>query len=259
MPIGPDALRCRNLPKGYIPKAPVASATGFFIYTRSMCQKTRVMAFIDGYNFYHSVLEMIRLHPKQRHDLKWVNLWDLVRAFTTPSTEDLVAVHYFSAYANWIPDAAARHRVFVKALKHVGVTVTMGEFKKRDRQCRNCGKQWVEHDEKASDVNLALTMLQQANLNAFDRAIILTADTDLVPAVKMVREQFPALRIHAMLPRTRYVVAHAMRSVCHLTHKYDESHLQRNLFPEELVLADGTTIKRPEKYAPIACQGPGKP
>lgn len=48
----------------------------------------RVMAFIDGYNFYHAVVEMIRSGPKAGHEsLKWVNLWRLMEAFITPSTD----------------------------------------------------------------------------------------------------------------------------------------------------------------------------
>ena len=77
----------------------------------------------------------------------------------------------------------------------------------------------------------------------------------LVPAVKMVRNHFPALQIHALLPYTRFRAANAMRSVCNGTYQFREEHLERNLFPEELTLTDGTVIKRPQKYAPSSIPG----
>ena len=67
-----------------------------------MSESKRVMAFIDGYNFYHSVLEMIKSGPAaNRQELKWVDLWKLMQAFVMPSKEIIVGVHYFSAYATW--------------------------------------------------------------------------------------------------------------------------------------------------------------
>jgi uncharacterized LabA/DUF88 family protein len=222
-----------------------------------MSDPKRVMAFIDGYNFYHSVLEMIRsCHGANRQDLKWVNLWRLMEVFLAPSREKLTGVHYFSAYATWKPDAMIRHRAFVKALKHVGVTVKMGSFKESKKRCRNCGSEWPERNEKGSDVNLALELLSQAQQGSFDKALVLTADTDLIPAIQMVREKFPSLEIFAMLPRQRYVAAHAMRHVCNGAYKLQIYHLESCLFPEEITLSDGTIVKRPEKYVPQAIAHP---
>lgn len=44
-------------------------------------------------------------------------------------------------------------------------------------------------EEKGSDVNLALHLLNDAWLNAFDCAVIVSNDSDLAPALKMVKEQ----------------------------------------------------------------------
>ena len=43
-------------------------------------------------------------------------------------------------------------------------------------------------EEKGSDVNLALHLLNDAWLNAFDCAVIVSNDSDLAPALKMVKE-----------------------------------------------------------------------
>jgi len=216
----------------------------------------KVMAFVDGYNFYHSILEMIRSGPMaNREDLKWVDLWMLMNAFIMPSKESLVGVHYFSAYATWKPEAMVRHRQYVRALQHVGVTVKMGSFKERQKKCRYCGSVWPERSEKGSDVNLAIELVNQAHHGNFDKALILTADTDLIPAIQMVRELHPTVAVHAVLPRQRYIAAHAMRGVCNGAIKLNETHLERSLLPAEIHLCDGGVITRPVRYSPPATLG----
>jgi len=52
--------------------------------------KKRVMAFVDGYNLYHGIVGLARGLPGKpettKHFLKWVNLWNLVQAFTKTSS-----------------------------------------------------------------------------------------------------------------------------------------------------------------------------
>jgi len=73
------------------------------------------MAFVDGYNLYHGIVGLARGLPGKpettKHFLKWVNLWNLVQAFTKTSSEELVGVHYFSAYATWLKDPCLRWRI----------------------------------------------------------------------------------------------------------------------------------------------------
>ena len=258
---GPVTLRWRKIPEGLNPEAPVASAAGFFLYTRQMTN-TRVKAFIDGYNLYHGVDEMIRMGPgPARHHLKWVNLWNLVRAFTAPSREDLLKVYYFSAYATWKPDACIRHRAYVKALESAGVTVILGKFNEKDCQCRNCGARWISHEEKATDVNIALRLLDEAVSGNFDRAIVLTADADLKPAVRLVRDKNPALLITALLPSTRYRAAHEMKSVCHSASRFEERHLAANLFPDQILLGMGQrclALRNTHLLLAEPCRRPGR-
>jgi hypothetical protein len=65
-------------------------------------------------------------------------------------------VYYFSAYAVWQPRKVGRHIAYVKALRAVGVTVVLGQFKQKDRRCPACNHTWVGHEEKETDVNIAI-------------------------------------------------------------------------------------------------------
>ncbi len=69
----------------------------------------RAICYIDGFNLYHSISELQMPH------LKWLDLWTLSQSFMT-SGEDLRAVVYFTAIADWNPDKARRHRKYIAAL-----------------------------------------------------------------------------------------------------------------------------------------------
>ena len=99
-------------------------------------------------------------------------------------------------------------------------------------------------------MNLALHLLDGAYQNAFDRAIVLTADADLAPAVEMIQNRFPKIQITGLLPNTRSRSAQVMRRACHSVSIFNQGHLARNLFPATIALPGGATLTRPPKYDP---------
>jgi uncharacterized LabA/DUF88 family protein len=207
----------------------------------------RVSCFIDGFNLYHAIHE---LKPRQ-HNLKWVDLHGLVSAFVVPSKESLTHVFYFSAYATWIPDAYTRHRQYVKALEMNGVTPIMGQFKKKKLKCgATCGQSWVTREEKESDVNIAIQLLHHAHIDTYEKAFVLTADSDLCPAIDLVLDSFPEKEISIVTPPGRYEIARQLRNMA-TTHKIKQKHLKKHLLPENLTDTDGNVVvTRPLKYAP---------
>lgn len=220
-----------------------------------MNDKKRVMAFVDGFNLYHAI-DDLDIDPKtkrprhQKQHLKWLNLLAMASAFAPPTREQIVSVYYFSAFATWRPDAYQRHLDYVRALESVGVNVVMGNFKKKHRQCNKCNTTWIGHEEKESDVNLALYLLDLAYQNAYDKAFLVTADTDLVPAIKMVRSNFPQKEVIALIPKNRFRNAMELRQACNGASRIEESHLERNLFPDSITLSDSCSVTRPTKYRP---------
>lgn len=213
---------------------------------------TRVACFIDGFNLYHAI-DDLSSHGKQRHYLKWLDLRALANCYIRSQSETLSAVHYFSAYATWLPDAYARHREYVSAIQAKGVTVKLGQFKKKPRSCRACGSKWDGHEEKESDVNFAVELLNRAWRGEFDRAIIITADTDIVPVLQMVQRDHAHLHLTAAIPERRYGNAISLRKACHSFVRIKEVHLERSLLPAQIVDAGGNVVSsRPAKYTPPA-------
>lgn len=204
---------------------------------------------------YHALSEL-DYHPRtkkrlnQKNHLKWLNIKSMVSAFITPSNEEITDVYYFSAFATWLPDAYQRHLKYVKALEASGVTVIMGHFKKKNAKCRSCGSVWDTHEEKETDVNFGIHLVDKAHKNQFDKALILTADTDLVPAIKLVRQTFPDKDVDAVIPELRFQNALELRNACSNAKRIKEHHIERNLFPEKLEDANRNIIIRPENYKP---------
>lgn len=218
--------------------------------------RKRVVVFVDGFNLYHAIDDLSRDPVSRRwvsnkHYLKWLNLWSLGQALAHPNHDELVGAYYFSAYAGWLDNGTQeRHRAYVTALRSAGVQTVMGTFKKKPRQCPSCKHKWDGHEEKESDVNLAIHLVQLASSGAYDKAIIFTADTDLAPAIRMVRGNFPAKEIVVAIPERRLNRSKALENAATGRIRLTESHFSRNLFPEKIVLAGGADLLRPHKYAP---------
>lgn len=201
-----------------------------------------LIAYIDGFNLYHAIDDL------NRPDLKWLDLQALCVSLARPH-ETLVEVNYFSAYATWLPEQHKRHIEYVKALEHVGVKCIMGHFKVKPVNCKKCGKGWLHHEEKETDVHIAARIIADAYEGRFDRAILITADSDLAPAIKIVKRAFPKRQIFVVAPPERFGHARDLDPRLALT----KGRLAKCPLPETAKDAAGNVIfTRPANYAPLA-------
>ncbi len=205
-----------------------------------MKRKNRVICFIDGFSLYHAVDNLNE--PK----LKWLNLWELAQSLTHKE-EKLTKVYYFSAYATWKPDRYARHRKYVRALKKFGVTPVFGHFKSKTKKCKNCGRKWIEHEEKETDVQIALQLLQESFEDQYERAIIISSDSDLLPAIKMVLNKFETKSILVAPPPGRFEVSRGLRQETS-SYRITKSRIRGCLLPEVVTLNESEAVECPEKW-----------
>ncbi|MEQ6289635.1 NYN domain-containing protein [Vogesella sp. GCM10023246] len=239
-----------NHPVERQPRQPVLPVLFCALAMTEEKKKSRVACFVDGFNLYHAIDELRDARNKPLNHLKWVNLWALTERLIQQSNEEVVAVYYFSARATWLPDSVARHDLYLQALGSVGVNLCMGNFKKKKRSCKNCGATWDGHEEKESDVSLALALLNESWKDSFDKAIVMTADTDIVPVIKMVKSQFPGKTIVSAIPERRFGNALELRQNCDSAQRIKQQHIETSLFPEKISIGGGTEVVRPVKYAP---------
>jgi hypothetical protein len=202
-----------------------------------------VCIYIDGFNLYYAIC---RLNDDRA---KWLNLKSLAQRLIFPRTETLVGVYYFSAFARWLPGPLSRHQPYVAALRATGVTCVLGHFKIKDRECKTCGSKWKAHEEKETDVSIGITMIRDAYKGLYDKAYLLTRDSDLVPAVRMIKQEFPLKHICVVAPPN---MGHSndLTLVCDSKKKISPPQIFSCLFPERVYDASGNLAAvRPVEYA----------
>jgi uncharacterized LabA/DUF88 family protein len=171
-------------------------------------------------------------------------------------------VLYFSAFAKWKPNSYQRHRKYVRALRATGVTPIMAEFRERLRECKKCGAKWSHHEEKQTDVAIGARLYAEAARDNYDRALVVSADSDLVPAILLVREDFPMKSIGIVAPTGRHYVHDLMNAAGDRMNREGQrkrvreirrSHLEDSLLPREVLNHEGDSVAiRPARYDPPA-------
>jgi uncharacterized LabA/DUF88 family protein len=183
----------------------------------------RVIAFIDGFNMYHALVEA------RLNSCKWLNYRSLAEAFIATSTQRLERVYYFSALVPWDQQKTNRHKIYIQALRSAGVDVVLGKFKKVTRKCLgSCREKFQTFEEKETDVNIALTMLKLAMQDMYDMALLFSSDSDLVGAVKTVKEVAPHKHIKVVIPFKRTCLD--LKNICDSSAKIKHAHFARHQF-----------------------------
>lgn len=204
----------------------------------------RVNVYIDGFILYHAL-------QKEHH--KWLNLHGLARIFAPPPKHVIKRVYYFTAYATWRPGSFRRHQEYVRALQASGVIPVLGRFKEKDRSCFKCGAQYKGHEEKESDINIAVTILDDAFEDRFDLAILISSDSDLCPALRLVRSKYPSKVLKIITPRalnTSYDLVNAAGGK-EFYRQIRPVHFERSLLDRDVKDSAGNIVAvRPEKYDP---------
>src|SRR5690349_9881532 len=133
--------------------------------------RVRVYTLVDGFNLYHALdwFEDDSRSPDHTRfrKYKWLSLTQLSQCYVAPKSEELVGVEYFTTYAQWDPGKTFRHRCFIMVQSDEGVKTTFGKFKLKDVNCKaTCKAKFGMWQEKQTDVNIAVRLVELARLNA---------------------------------------------------------------------------------------------
>ena len=92
--------------------------------------------------------------------------------------------------------------------------------------------------------------MQDAFNDSFDKAFLITADSDLIAIVKKMQTLFSQKEIILLIPPGRNKIATELKKNVAVWYEIKESHLKQCLLPEFNALNDGTIITRPIEYNP---------
>jgi len=212
---------------------------------------------IDGFNLYHSVREAAKILDTST---KWLNIKNLCYAYlgaisgVVGGRTNLKSIYYFSAFAKHIeardPRVIIRHKNLIKCLEDTGINVEMGRFKPKEIKCPlpnyNCVRKFTKHEEKETDVAIAVKLLEVFFVNECDTAVLVTGDTDLAPATKTANKLFPDKHILFAFPAFRKNKELSQLAPGSFTLKPKQ--YAKYQFPDPYELSNGTLINKPQSW-----------
>ncbi len=173
----------------------------------------KTCVYIDGYNLYYS-----RLKGTQH---KWLDIVALFRDHIVlpqnPHTE-VVAVKYFTspvkasyarhaqasehAQTQYHRALLAKYPEFIQIIQgfHIFQPTVLPTYAPGTAASKSVGSPVWMIEEKQTDVNIALHAYRDAARGLCDQVVICSNDSDLEPALRMIRQDAPAVTIGLVMP-----------------------------------------------------------
>ena len=164
--------------------------------------------------------------------------------------QTLAGVKYFTARV--IPDAgsvdkARRQNIYLDALGTLpDMDIRYGYYLPKTQRCSTCGTAWQTYEEKMTDVNIAVELLADAYKDAFDTAIVISADSDLARPITNIQERFTGKRVVVAFPPGRF--SFHLRSVATASFTIGHGVLSNSQFPEQISSQVGNVPTRPPEW-----------
>ena len=150
----------------------------------------RTYIYVDGFNLYYGAVKGT--------PYKWLDFMALFTKLLQPHHQ-ILKIKYFTAIVNPTasdPRKSIRQQTYIRALEHhiPQFEVYYGNFLSRTKwaQLANADNRGsrvkiLSVEEKGSDVNLAVHLLNDAWLDLYDCAVLVSNDSDLAEALRLVR------------------------------------------------------------------------
>lgn len=207
-------------------------------------EKKKVIVYVDGYNFYYG----LKNGKEKWRRAYWLDVVKFFENMMQPDQE-LVEVHYYSARP--LNDQQAydnQDDFFCANQENPKFKLHLGRYKKKKFKCQNCGFKNDTYEEKESDVRVATGMLVDVFSKRCDITVVVSADSDMIPSVEIIKNFAPEHPVYAFIPPTQK--SYALVSKCDKTiwlEKYRARFMQ-SILPEEVTLESGHIIRRPSNW-----------
>jgi uncharacterized LabA/DUF88 family protein len=166
--------------------------------------RVRTIVYVDGFNLYYGALRDL--------PYRWLDLQRLCRLVMP--RHDIVAIRYYTALVNdraGNPGQSMRQRLYLRALATLpSVTIHLGLFRSHVVRMRLAypvpgeaqSVRVIKTEEKGSDVNLATHLVRDAYERAFDAAVVISGDSDLVAPIELAHRHL-GLNVGVLSPSRR--------------------------------------------------------
>lgn len=212
-----------------------------------MAQQPRTSVYVDGYNLYYGSLR------KTPH--KWLDLLALCKAYLP--NNDITSIKYFTAKISARPSdpqQPARQNAYFRALETIPcVEIILGHYLSHTVTARLAnppprGKKFadiIKTEEKGSDVNLATHLINDAHLNKFDVAIVISNDSDLLLPIKIVKNELGKV-VGILNPQKK--ASRVLASNSTFIKQIRPGPLAASQFPDKITDNSGNVITKPTTW-----------
>ncbi|MBX7086690.1 MAG: NYN domain-containing protein [Leptospirales bacterium] len=157
-----------------------------------MAAKKRTYIYVDAFNLYYGSLKDTKF--------KWLNIQELCRRLLN-SDHEILRLKYFTALVTprpSDPDQQKRQISYLRALESTGIVeIVYGHFLTHSTRMPlvmplRDGTRFVDvlkTEEKGSDVNLAVHLLNDGFKDLYDCSIVISNDSDLQEAIRIVSQE----------------------------------------------------------------------
>ena len=203
----------------------------------------RTFVYVDGFNLYY--------RPLKGTSWKWLDLSALFAKVLQPR-HDILTVKYFTARVSGTPGDPSkpqRQDVYLRTLTRYRpeVEVYFGHFlshRVRVPLVQPVGNvrtaEVIRTEEKGSDANLAVHLLNDGWLDAYDCAVVVSNDSDIAETMRLVKEHHGKL-IGLATPGTWMLSQQLMMHTDFSRHVRPNA-LRRSQLPDPIL---GTRIRKP--------------
>ena len=218
----------------------------------------RCAGYIDGFNLEYGLPD----RPDGGKEGRWLNPVELLRRALP--LRDLRFVKYFTAplaaddLSKRLGDSRrpARQSEYWRALKTLSeLQIVLGHFRVDAKSMPlvrpahgppKYATVW-KSEEKGSDVNLAAHLVWDAARGAFDRAAVVSNDSDLAEAVRIVVREI-GREVYVLAPPRHRGVVKSLRDVATESRLLAPKHVRRAQFPASFPDDGGRMIAKPEGW-----------
>ncbi len=182
------------------------------------------------------------MNPKWRQ-CYWIDFVALFKQFLGPDDE-FVKVKYFTA-SPLSSGKNSRQSALFKAndlINGNSFQIIRGKYIEKDIQCYNCNTHFTKPEEKRTDVNIATHLLGDCALDVVDKIILVTADSDLIPPIEFIKQNFKNKKIKIYFPPSSFSndLAHANPNKRVVLLRDNFKKFENSFMPDTVVKSDGS-------------------
>jgi len=209
----------------------------------------RINIYIDGYNLYYGALK--------HTEFKWLDLYKLFDDRICASMHLMPShlnIKFFTANilgsVSSSPDSVKDQNTYHNALTNLypdNIKIIKGKYSKEviTAKLEQAISGYTEEkvrvlklEEKQTDVNIALEMYRDAAKDLCDKIILCTNDTDLLPALAALSEDFPSIEkgiVYPIKKDSKRAVSKEFQTYCDWKWKHlSNSDLAQSQLPDKI-------------------------